>query len=132
MAKKLPPDPYFPDDEEEVTPEPEMVPQPEALEEKKSKKKHSTPDGPRYTVGLRSDTDPCCYKDFFETEVLSEAKEEAQKAVEKYSKGVIIWDRKGCTGIIERYESPKGEDPMVVGKVMPETKKKGVKRKQIV
>ena len=123
MAKKLPPDPYFPDD-----PEPEVKQEEVALEaapeEKKSKKKHSTPDGPRYTVGLRSDTDPCCYKDFFETEVLSEAKEEAQKAVAKYNKNVIIWDRKGCAGIIERYQAPKGEEPMVVGKVTPERKKK--------
>lgn len=127
MAKKLPPDPYFPDDDE-VTPEPEVPVETSPLEEEKKKKKHSTPDGPRYTVGLRSDTDPCCYKDFFETETLSEAKEEAKKAVDKYSKGVIIWDRKGCTGIIERYEPPKGEEPMIVGKVI-ETKKKGVKRK---
>lgn len=132
MVKKLPPDPYFPDDEDEATP---VVPEVEqkqevSTEEKKSKKKYSTPDGPRYTVGLRSDADPCCYKDFFETETLSEAKEEAKKAIDKYNKGVIIWDRKGCTGIIERYEAPKGEEPMIAGKeTETETKKKGAKKK---
>ena len=65
MAKKVAPDPYFPDEVEEVKPAEEPKP-----EEPKSKKKYSTPDGPRYTVGLQTDHDLCCYKDFFETEKL--------------------------------------------------------------
>lgn len=125
MTKNLPPDPYFPDDESAKEPaktEPEPV-------EKVSRKKHSTPHGPRYSVGLQKDDDPQCWVDFFETEKLSEAKEEAKKALEKHSKkSVIIYDRKSCPAIIEKYEPPKSEE---IKTEVKETKKKakGIVRK---
>lgn len=135
MAKKAAPDPYFPDDEpaaEEVNCTKEVTeevkePKPEEAkpEETKGRKKHSTIDGPRYTVGLRSETDPCCYKDIFETEKLAEAKEKAQEAVLKYGRGVSVWDRTACPALVERYEPAKGEEePMVAGTVEEAKKKK--------
>ncbi len=135
------PDPYFPDDDEvktskkevpkeeppkEVTPQPETPPP--AEEKPGRKKKYSTIDGPRYTVGMRSDTDPCCYKDFFETEKLSEAKEKCDEAVAKYGKCCIVWDRLGCPSDVYRVEPPKGEEPMVAGKVSEAKKPAPTKR----
>lgn len=108
MTKAIEPDPYFPDDPEEV-------------KEKKSKKPV------RYAVGLRSDTDRCCYKDFFETGNLDEAKEVAAKAVAKHKKGVIIWERGWIIDIIQRYEPPAKEG--TTEEKIPEAKPKKGKRK---
>ena len=89
MAKKVS-DPYFPD-EEDV----------------------NGYEKPRYHVGMRSDTDPCCYKDFFETEKLSEAKEKAQEACDKYGKACVVWDRVDFPTKVVVFEPSK--ESMVAG-----------------
>lgn len=62
----------------------------------------------RYTVGLQSPTDPCCYKDFFETNTY----EEAKRKLEEQTIQAII------------YDSKLG---MIVDKKIIETKKEEVK-----
>lgn len=51
-------------------------------------------DGLRYTAGLQDKTDKCCYKDFFESEKLDEAKKECDETAEKNQRSAIVYDRK--------------------------------------
>jgi hypothetical protein len=81
---------------EEETPTPPV--------EEPVKVKGSTRDGPRYVVSLQTEKDPCCHKDFYETEKLHEAQERAKREFEKVGRRVLLYDRKICS-IIERYES---------------------------
>ena len=106
---------FFPDEEE--TPKEEV---------KERKSKYSTPHGPRYTVALRSDVDPCCYKDFFETEKLAEAKEKANEGLIKYNRCCIVLDRTECPMEVYRVEPP----PQVESEIKEEVKT--VKRNRTV
>lgn len=54
----------------------------------------STPDGPRYVASITSCSDLSCYKDFFESEKLEEAKEKADEAALKYQFSALVYDRK--------------------------------------
>jgi hypothetical protein len=51
-------------------------------------------DGLRYTAGLQDATDVCCYKDFFESEKLDEAKRECEEAAARSQRSAIVYDRK--------------------------------------
>lgn len=91
-------------------------------------------DGPRFVVSLQKVDDPCCFKDFFETEVLKRAKEEGQKAVKKHNRAVLIFDRKDINGIF-RIEPDKlpGEEvkqvkPAPIRKTRKKPEKKEVKK----
>jgi len=87
--------------------------------------KYSTIDGPRYAVALQKVEDKCCYKDFFETEKLGEAKEAAEKEASKTGRAVIIWDRKDHE-ICHRIEAVKTEEKVTA----PEPKKGRGRRKK--
>ena len=65
----------------------------------------STPDGPRYVVGLRDKDDPCCYKDTIEGEKEGEAKEKAEALAAKEGRATIVYDRKEMA-IIHRVAGP--------------------------
>lgn len=66
----------------------------------------STPDGPRYVVGLRSKTDPCCYKDMIEGEKEGEAKQQADELAVTEQRATIVYDRK-LMAIIYRVPGPE-------------------------
>lgn len=51
-------------------------------------------DGLRYTAGLQDKTDKCCYKDFFESDKLDEAKKECDDAADNNQRSAIVYDRK--------------------------------------
>ena len=106
-------DDYFPKET------PVDVQQPVPEETTGKKKKHSTRDGPRYTVGLQDVKDKTCYKDFFETEKLIDAKEKAIEGMNKHKRATIVWDRTGA-GIIHRETPPE----QVVQEQPPSIKKK--------
>ena len=86
-------------------------------------------DGPRFVVGLQSKDDPCCFKDFFESDVLKRVKEEGQKAVEKHNRAVLIFDRKDPSGIV-RIEPDKPPEEVVKPAPVRKTRKK-VEKKEV-
>ena len=49
---------------------------------------------PRYVVSLQTVDDRSCYKDFFETDKLEEAKREADEAAEQNQRSTLVFDRK--------------------------------------
>jgi hypothetical protein len=49
---------------------------------------------PRYVVSLQTVDDRSCYKDFFETNKLEEAKREADEAAERSQRSTLVFDRK--------------------------------------
>jgi len=49
---------------------------------------------PRYVVGLQTVDDRSCYKDFFETDKLEEAKREADEGAERNQRSTLVFDRK--------------------------------------
>jgi len=49
---------------------------------------------PRYVVSLQTVDDRSCYKDFFETNKLEEAKKEADEAAERSQRSTLVFDRK--------------------------------------
>jgi len=51
-------------------------------------------DGPRYVAGVQDDKDRSCYKDFFETETLHEAKTKADEKSAKVKFSTLVFDRK--------------------------------------
>ena len=51
-------------------------------------------DGPRYVASLQSETDQCCYKDFFEGGKFEEAKQKVDEAVDKNKRSALVYDRK--------------------------------------
>lgn len=51
-------------------------------------------DGLRYTASLQDKTEKCCYKDFFESEKLEEAKKECDEAADNNKRSAIVYDRK--------------------------------------
>lgn len=91
--------------------------------------KGSTRDGPRYVASLQTEKDPCCYKDFFETEKQHEAKEQADKAAKENDRATIVYDR-AAMDIIYRVagpakpvvEKPKATEPPVIKRGRPKRK----------
>ena len=92
-------------------------------------------DGLRYQASLQNVTDVCCYKDFFESEKLDEAKKECDEAAERSQRSAVVYDRKLMTivhrKVIEREKKseeknalpPKrGKKPVIERR--SETKKK--------
>lgn len=68
-------------------------------------------DGPRFVASLQDVTDLQCYKDFFESEKLSEAKEKADEAAEKHKRSVLVFDRMLCEitykKVVEQEKKPE-------------------------
>lgn len=54
----------------------------------------STPDGPRYVVGLQDKADTSCYKDIYECETECESLEKAQAEADANKRKTIVYDRK--------------------------------------
>jgi hypothetical protein len=50
-------------------------------------------DGLRYVASLQSETDQCCYKDFFEGTKYEEAKQKADEAADKNKRSALVYDR---------------------------------------
>ena len=50
-------------------------------------------DGKRYVASLQDVTDSSCYKDFFESNTFTEAKEKADEAAEKHQRSALVFDR---------------------------------------
>ena len=73
---------------------------------------------PRFVASLQTDDDPCCYKDFFETETLKEAKKEAEVAAKKHNKAALVFDRKAHFIVykVETEKKPEQEEPAPVRK----------------
>lgn len=63
---------------------------------------------PRYVVSLQTVDDRSCYKDFFETNKLEEAKREADEAAEKNQRSTLVFDRK--FGTVYKKEIVKPDD----------------------
>jgi len=82
-------------------------------------------DGLRYTASLQDKTDFSCYKDFFESEKLEEAKTECDEAADKNQRSAIVFDRK-LPGIVYRkvIEREKKEEV----KAVPAPARKGKKK----
>ena len=78
------------------------------------KKSRATSDGPRFVTSLRDVKDTTCYKDFFETETLSKAKERADEKALEVSRPVLVYDR--LLGQII-YRFPEKEDEKPQGKL---------------
>lgn len=49
---------------------------------------------PRYDVSLQKPDDLCCYKNFFSTEKVTEAKEVAELKAAETGRAVIVYDRR--------------------------------------
>jgi len=94
----------------------------------------STPDGPRYVTGIQDEKEKCCYKDFYETETLYEAKEKADEKSDKVNRSAIVFDRKlmeivhrkvvqTVVGVPKKPELPhRGKKKKVKPEVKPEVK----------
>ncbi len=82
----------------------------------------------RYTASLQDKTDFSCYKDFFESEKLEEAKKECDTAADKNQRSAIVFDRK-LPGIVHRkvIEREKVEEKSVPAPPVP-TPKRGRKK----
>ena len=85
----------------------------------------STLDGPRYIAGIQDEKDKCCYKDFFETETLYEAKEKADEKSEKVNRSAIVFDRKLMEIVHRKVIEVAVESP----KKKPEIQRRGKKKK---
>lgn len=66
---------------------------------------------PRYVVGLQTVDDRSCYKDFFETDKLEEAKREADEAAERSQRSTLVFDRK--FGTVYKKEIVRPNDTVV-------------------
>lgn len=84
---------------------------------------YSTPDGPRYVAGIQDAKDKTCYKDFFESEKLSEVKEVAK--ADNNGLEIIIFDR-NLQQIIERITPEKtlAEEPKQENKPLTRRKRR--------
>ena len=51
-------------------------------------------DGLRYVVSLQDVKDINCYKDFFESEKLDDAKKECEETADKNKRSAVVYDRK--------------------------------------
>jgi hypothetical protein len=74
---------------------------------------------PRYVASIQDEKDQSCYKDFYESDKLDQAKLKAEQESKDVGRSVIIFDRKGM-GIIDRY--------VIEQEKKPEPEKKLVKR----
>ena len=92
-------------------------------------------DGLRYTASLQDKTDKSCYKDFFESEKLEDAKKECDEAADKNQRSAIVYDRK-LMSIVHRkvIETVKKEEEKAVparkGKKKVEPKIETVEKKR--
>jgi len=66
---------------------------------------------PRYVVSLQTVDDRSCYKDFFETNKLEEAKKEADETAERSQRSTLVFDRK--FGTIYKKEIVRPNDTVV-------------------
>jgi hypothetical protein len=66
----------------------------------------TTYEGPRYTVGVHTETDPCCYKDADEFDKLQEAELVAAEVSERLGRKPIVWDKEDME-IIKRFGLPE-------------------------
>lgn len=66
---------------------------------------------PRYVVSLQTVDDKSCYKDFFETDKLEEAKREADEAAERSQRSTLVFDRK--FGTVYKKEIVRSNDSVV-------------------
>lgn len=68
-------------------------------------------DGKRFVAALQDVTDPQCYKDFFESDKLCDAKEKADEAAEKYQRSVLVFDREQCETSYKKVIEKEKKEP---------------------
>lgn len=84
----------------------------------------------RYVSGLQDAADKSCYKDFFESNKLEEAKQQADECAETRQRSTIVFDRKD-NGIIYKKEIKRDGDKEVKTVVI-EKRNKSVKKSQLI
>jgi pyruvate/2-oxoacid:ferredoxin oxidoreductase alpha subunit len=73
-------------------------------------------DGKRFVAALQDVIDPQCYKDFFESDKLCDAKAKADEAAEKYQRSVLVFDREQCETSYKKVIEKEKKEPE---KVLP-------------
>lgn len=89
-----------------VEPEDDFVP-------RESKEHHWSDDGDKYYVVVETDesSDGCrCYKTFFETNVLSEAKDACFEKFNESNRTTVVYDRSDRRSEVIRYEAEKKKE----------------------